>query len=122
MSDIGLNANIYYLTSKYLGLLNDFLIAIKKDSTNVPFEKYQEVKELFEKLKDEESIDPRIQVLSGIIEAELRKKNFSRTKFFKGITADIDQKKYTSLSKNLHHVLNALDTEYSHALAKMSER
>ncbi|KYG79261.1 hypothetical protein AWW67_12845 [Roseivirga seohaensis] len=121
MSDTGLNANIYYLTSKYLGLLNDFMIAIKNDSEKVPAEKYKEVKELFEKLKDDESIDPRIQVLSVIIEAELRKKNFSKSKFFNGIAADINQKKYESLSKNLHHVVNALDSEYSHALAKMSK-
>ena len=111
MSDTGLNTNIYYLTSKYLGLLNDFIIAIKNDSAKVPAEKYKEVKELFEKLKDDESIDPRIQVLSVIIEAELRKKNFPKS----------NQKKYESLSKSLHHVVNALDSEYSHALAKMSK-
>jgi hypothetical protein len=120
MSDTGLNANIYHLTSKYLGILNDFIITIKDDSAKVSPEKYQEVKELFEKLKDDESIDPRIQVLSVIIEAELRKKNFSKSKFFNSIAADINQKRYESLSRNLHHVVNALDREYSHALAKMS--
>ncbi|MBB6324472.1 hypothetical protein FHS59_000087 [Algoriphagus iocasae] len=121
MSDIGLNANIYHLTSKYLGILNDFIISIKNDSTEVSQEKYQEVKILFEKLKDEDNIDPRIQVLSVIIEAELRKKNFPKSKFFNSITSDINQKKYESLSRKLNHVVNALDNEYSHALAKMSK-
>jgi len=116
-----LNANIYHLTSKYLGILNDFIISIKNDSTKVSQEKYQEVKILFEKLKDEDNIDPRIQVLSVIIEAELRKKNFPKSKFFNSITSDINQKKYESLSRNLNHVVNALDSEYSHALAKMSK-
>lgn len=121
MTDIGLNTNIYYLTSKYLEIINDFLVSIKDGSTNISMDKINEIKDLFEKLNDEETIDPKIQTLSIIIESELRKLNFSKAKFFDEVTTNLTNQKYSHLSKNLTHVVNALDNEYSDALAKMGK-
>lgn len=121
MSDSGLNANIYYLTSKYLGLINDFVIAIQENSEVLPTEKRQEIETLIASLQDEDIIDTRIQTLSIIIESELRKRRLSPPKFYQALSEDLNKEKYEALAKNLNHVIDALDNEYTDALAKMKE-
>lgn len=119
MSDSGLNANIYYLTSKYLGLINDYVIAIQDNKSGLSKEKQEEIDALISNLQDEEIIDTRIQTLSIIIESELRKRNLSAQKFYQSMSDNLHARKYDALAKNLTHVIDALDNEYTEALAKM---
>jgi hypothetical protein len=121
MSDSGLNANIYYLTSKYLGLINDFIIDLQENSDNLSNEKKAEIESLITKLQDEDIIDTRIQTLSIIIESQLRKRNLRASKYYQSLSEDLNNQKYESLAKNLNHVVDALDHEYSDALDKMKE-
>ncbi|MBO6793218.1 MAG: hypothetical protein JJ895_04870 [Balneolaceae bacterium] len=121
MSDTGLNATIYYLTSKYLEIINDFLIAIQDDAEKLSVEQLNEIKELIENLQDEEIIDTRIQTLSVIIESQLRENRLSPKQFYSTLNENLDERRYEALAKNLDHVIIALDNEYSHALAKMKQ-
>ena len=121
MSDTGLNANIYYLTSRYLEFINDFLISIQDETKNVSDEQLKKFKTLIEKLRDENTIDTQIQSLSVIIERELRAKKVSHKKLYSTIDENLSSHKYAALAKNLNHVVDALDNEYTHALAKMKE-
>lgn len=121
MSDTGLNANIYYLTSRYLELINDFLIAIQEDTEAPSEEQLSEIKRIVEKLQDDDIIDTKIQTLSIIIENGLREKRLSTRQFYTSLNENLSKGKYENLADDLKHVVEALDHEYSHALAKMKE-
>ena len=72
MSNIGLNSNVYHLTGKYLNMLNDFVVKTKSHQDIIDVNKGGEIISFFSKINDEETVDPQIQLLSSIIERELR--------------------------------------------------
>lgn len=120
MSSIGMNLNIYDTTGHYLTLLNDFSVVIKEDPEKMEEENYEQVKNLFLTLESNESINPEIQLLSIIIEQELRKDQLSPTKFFKAITKDLQSRTFEKVISNLERVIKALDSEFSFVLSKMN--
>lgn len=118
MSSIEGNSSLHYATGKYLGLINDYLVAIKENS-EFEQKKLKEIEDLFVKLKDDENIDPQIQLLSIVIEQELRKNNLPSSNFFNTILKALREKINSVLLKELRHVVVALDSEYSRSLSKI---
>lgn len=118
MTTIEGNSSLHYSTGKYLGLINDYLVSIKENSIFEP-QKLKEIEDLFTKLKDEESIDPQIQLLSIVIEKELRKNNLTSTNFFNTLLNALKDKVASVLVRDLRYVVIALDNEYSRSLSKI---
>lgn len=112
------NSSLHYSTGKYLGLINDYLVSIKENSAFEP-QKLKEIEDLFTKLKDEDSIDPQIQLLSIVIERELRKNNLTSGNFFNTILKAFKEQVTSVLLKELRYVVIALDAEYSRSLSKI---
>ena len=118
MSNIEGNSSLHYTTGRYLGLINDYLVSIKENS-KFEQQKLKEIEELFLKLKDDNSVDPQIQLLGIVIEHELRKNNLASVNFFNTILKALKERLTPVLIKELKHVIVALDGEYSRSLSKI---
>ncbi len=120
MSNTGMNLNVYDTTGHYLTLLNDFSIAIKEAPEKITEASYQQIIDLFSVLENEENIDPQAQMLSVVIEQELRKQDLPSDTFFKSLSRDLKSKSYNKIIDQLNCVIEALDTEFSMVLSKMN--
>lgn len=121
MSNLGLNSNIYYVTGEYINFLNDFIINLENYPDVERKNKLDEVKNFIEKLSDANSTDPQIQILSVIIEKELRKNKLKPNKFYKAIIDNIKSKSFHTIIDKLDYVITTLDNEHFKALAKIKE-
>ena len=92
MSKIGLNTNIYQVTGKYLGLINDFIVTAKVTPDKIDDKKRRDIIELFKQINDGANKDPQIQLLSIIIQRELRNQAKKSKAFFKEIIEDLEKK------------------------------
>ena len=118
MSDTGLNSSTFYMTRKYLRILTDFMLLLKDNPSQIDEKSGQELKNLFEDLRDDDTTEPKIQSLNVILESELRNQDDTPEKFYSQIVSNFIEHDYSTLLKNLSIVVRALDTEYSHSLAK----
>ena len=73
MSDVGLNSNIYDISSRYLEILNRFLVEANYDSTTVPPELTDELQIFLQQLSDVAGRDFQIQMVAQIINGYLQK-------------------------------------------------
>ena len=75
MSDIGLNANIFQATKKYLDILNDFLLNHKLGMLYKESRLKEGVASFIDLLSDNSVKDPHMQMLHVLVERNLRLKN-----------------------------------------------
>lgn len=119
MSKIGLNTNIYQVTGKYLGLINDFIVTAKVTPDKIDERKRKDIIELFKQINDGTNQDPQIQLLSIIIQRELRSQSKKSKVFFKEIIEDLEKEPSKKSIENLESIADALDVENSGAFAKI---
>ena len=119
MSKIGLNTNIYQVTGKYLGLINDFIVTAKVTPDKIDENKRKDIIELFTKINDVNNRDPQIQLISIIIQRELRSQAKKSKFFFKEIIDDLENTLSKKSIDNLESIADALDVENSGAFAKI---
>jgi hypothetical protein len=119
MSSIGLNANTYRVTGKYLNFLVDFIVKAKHHPDNLDAKKEQMV-EFLVKIKDEASIDPQIQLLSSIIDRGLRSSNDRISPFLEALIPQIQSNDLEHSLPKIEFLVEALDNENSEALAKIT--
>ena len=118
MSTIGLNANTYRVTGKYLDLLNDFIVKAKAHPDAIATKKEQVV-DFLTKINDESSIDPQFQLLSSIIDRELRCNHERINPFMVGLIDLIMANDFTKSIPKIEFLVETLDNENSEALAKI---
>lgn len=75
MSNVGLNSNIYDISSRYLEILNRFLVRGNYDPANVPPELFKEVEGFLNQLSDKSGRDFQIQMVAQIIQTHLQKRH-----------------------------------------------
>ena len=119
MSKIGLNNNIYQITGKYLGLINEFIVSAKVHPNDINEEQRQDLIDLFSKMNDSNNSDPQIQLLSVIIERDLRNRKKQQKVFWNGVFEGLNNNPSTDSIEKLEYIVNALDFENSGALAKI---
>ena len=119
MSKIGLNNNIYQITGKYLGLINEFIVSAKVHPNDINEEQRQDLIDLFSKMNDSNNSDPQIQLLSVIIERDLRNRKKQHKVFWKGVFEGLNNNPSSDSIEKLEYIVNALDFENSGALAKI---
>ena len=119
MSKIGLNNNIYQITGKYLGLINEFIVSVKVHPNDINEEQRKDLIDLFSKMNDSNNSDPQIQLLSVIIERDLRNRKKQHKVFWKGVFEGLNNNPSSDSIEKLEYIVNALDFENSGALAKI---
>jgi len=118
MSAIGLNANTYRVTGKYLDLLNDFIVKAKVHPDKLNAQK-EHIVDFLSKINDESSIDPQFQLLSSIIDRELRCNHEQINTFMTGLIDLIKSNDFIKSIPKIEFLVDTLDNENSEALAKI---
>jgi hypothetical protein len=119
MSKVGLNTNIYQITGKYLGLINDFIVAAKVSPNKIDDKKRKDIIELFSNLNDSANKDPQIQLLSIIIQRDLRRHSKASKSFIKKIIDDLEKMPSKESIEKLEYIASTLDVENSGAFSKI---
>jgi len=120
MSNIGLNTNTFRVTSKYLDLLNDFIVRAKVNvQMNEP--KKEPILEFINKVVDADTLQPQFQLLSSIIEREFRIRNTNPDVYLNRLKQELEQKETNmeSVIPKIQFIVKILDNENSDALAKI---
>jgi hypothetical protein len=118
MSSIGLNNNTYRLTGKYLDLLNDIVVKLKIDQ-EVDESKKEQLIEFIGKLRDENNFQPQFQLLSNIVERELRPTTKEPSVYLNTFITEIRENNMRNFLPKIEFLAGVLDTENSEALAKI---
>jgi hypothetical protein len=118
MSNIGLNTNTYRVTGKYLDFLNDFIVKVKLHP-NIIEEKKEQLIAFISKLNDTKNIEPQFQLLSSIIERELRNNNDRPNVFMNSLITAIQGNDVKNSLSKIEFIVGVLDNENSEALAKI---
>lgn len=123
MSDVGLNSNIYDVSSKYLGILNRFLVEANYDSTAVSSESAEEVKTFLHQLSDPSSMSFQIQMVAQIIQSYIKKHFRSQTSeaFLHSLKSYFDRHMETNpeVLQKLSLMAEALNEECNNAYSRM---
>jgi malate synthase len=119
MSNIGTNSNTVRVTGKYLDLLNDFIVKAKVNPEINDLKKEQ-LLSFFSKIADADNAQPQIQLVSSILERELRNDDLSADEFYVTVIQDINNNNIQSLIPKVERVADALDIENEAALAKIN--
>lgn len=120
MSNIGLNTNTFQVTSKYLDLLNDFIVRAKvNDQMNET--KKEKIVEFINKIVDANTLQPQFQLLSSIIEREFRARNTNPAAYLNKLKQELEQKEVDTATviPKIQFIVKILDSENSEALAKI---
>lgn len=120
MSNIGLNTNTFRVTSKYLDMLNDFIVRAKVNAQmNEP--KKEPILEFINKIVDANTLQPQFQLLSSIIEREFRTRNTNPEVYLNKLKQELEQKETNmeSVIPKIQFLVKILDSENSDALAKI---
>lgn len=120
MSKIGVNTNIFQVTGKYMSLINEYIVSRRSQAMPVDARKQAEVVSLFKRISDDQNIEPPIQMLSAIIERDLRSQRRQPKQFLRKLVDNLS--KGDGSEETLHElevVVQALDTKHSEALAKI---
>ncbi|PWS26174.1 hypothetical protein DHW03_15375 [Pedobacter yonginense] len=118
MSNIGLNTNVFRITGKYLDILNDFIVRAKIHS-EISESKKKELIEFLTKINDTENAQPQFQLLSSIIERELRNSHKRPVLYLNSLMEEIRDGALESVVPKIEFIVEALDTENSEALSKI---
>ncbi|MFD2146219.1 hypothetical protein [Mucilaginibacter antarcticus] len=118
MSNIGLNTNVFRITGKYLDILNDFIVKMKIHS-EISDVKKEELIEFLTKINDINNAQPQFQLLSSIIERELRNINRKSIPYLNTLVEEIKSGAIESVVPKIEFLVEALDTENSEALSKI---
>lgn len=119
MSNIGLNTNIYHVTGKYLNLLNDFIVQFKSRPQHIDKLKKDELVSFFSKINNAETLEPQFQLLTSIIERELREKGKPSIAYFNNIISEVEKDESDKFIPKLEFIVDVLDSEHFEALAKI---
>ncbi|GAB4039840.1 hypothetical protein [Spirosoma gilvum] len=120
MSKIGVNTNIFQVTGKYMNLINEYIVSRRSQVAPIDTRKQDEVVSLFSRIADDQNMEPPIQLLSVIIERDLRQQRKQPRQFFRKLIDDLA--KGDNSEETLHElevVVSALDTKHTEALAKI---
>lgn len=120
MSKIGVNSNVFQVTGKYMNLINEYIVSRRNQGVPVDTRKQEEVVALFNKIADDQNTEPPIQLLSVIIERDLRQQHRQPKQFLRRLVTNLSTG--SNADETLHElevVVNALDTKHSEALAKI---
>lgn len=119
MSNIGLSANTFRITSKYLDLLNDFIVKANLHPAVMEAKKDQVI-DFLSKVNDTGSLDPQFQLLSSIIDRQLRNLSPDKTiNFIDHLITEIKDNQINMAMPKIELIVEALDSENSKALAKI---
>lgn len=118
MSNIGINTNTFRITSKYLDILNDFIVKAKIHP-EITDARQEQLIDFVSKLTDVNNTEPQFQMLSSIIERELRNFNKRPDVFFSTLIEDIKNKNTETVIPKIELITEALDVENSEVLAKI---
>jgi hypothetical protein len=118
MSNAGLSANTFRVTGKYLDLLNDLIVKAKLHQELTEPTKDQLI-EFIGRIVDHKNIQPQFQLLSSIIERELRGADKQPVVFFNGLLDEIKNDDVVGMLPKIEFIAGALDTENSDALSKI---
>lgn len=118
MSSIGLNTNTFRITGKYLDLLNDFIVKanIHPDMSDL---KREQLIDFITKIIDVNNAQPQFQLLSSIIERELRNANNRPDVYLNSLLDEIRNSNLENALPKIEFLVEALDTENSEALLKI---
>ncbi|NEQ53931.1 MAG: hypothetical protein F6K11_28010 [Leptolyngbya sp. SIO3F4] len=120
MSDIGLNASIYNITSDYFDLLNQYALAIEKDDKNIDPKLTISIKNFFEVIINNENDEPQVYMIATVIERAFRNQNKNIEALAKQVLIDLeDQTPSNSTREVLEQILKALDSERVRAFTRM---
>lgn len=120
MSKIGVNTNIFQVTGKYMNLINEYIVSRRSQAAPVDARKQEEVVSLFNRIADDQNTEPPIQLLSVIIERDLRQQRKQPKQFLRKLVNNLATG--DNADETLHElevVVHALDTKHSEALAKI---
>lgn len=118
MSNVGLNTNTYRITGKYLDLLNDYIVKAKIHPVNE--QKNEQLINFLSKINDNANTQPQFQLLSSIIERELRNSNERHPETFLNVLLQqIKNNEVENILPKIEFIVEALDSENSEALAKI---
>lgn len=81
--------------------------------------KKDQVIDFLTKVNDETSIDPQIQLLSSIIDRELRWNQDRINTFLNGLIVEIREDNFANSIPKIEFLVGALDNENSEALSKI---
>lgn len=118
MSNIGLNANTFSVTGKYLDILTDFVVKART-SGGINDAKKDQLVEFITKISDKENTEPQFQLLTSIIERELRNHRNKKDAFFAAMLSALQSNNMLDLVPRVEFIIEALDTENSEALSKI---
>lgn len=118
MSNIGLNTNTFRVTGKYLDLLTDFIVRAKTNDEASTL-KTDQLVEFITKVNDKENAQPQFQLLSSIIDRELRNRHSKRDVFFSSLLEEIQSNDVENMLSKIKFIVEALATENSDALSKL---
>jgi len=119
MSNLGLNSNIYFMTGKYLDLINSFILNIKSQPDSINNTAKLELVNFLKKLSSSESVDPQIQILYTMIERDLRMMKKKARLYIGDLINDLESNSLDKASNKLEELANTLDKEHFEALAKI---
>lgn len=123
MSDVGLNSNIYDVSSKYLGILNRFLVEANYDPTAVSPKSAEEVQTFLHQLSDPSGMSFQIQMVAQIIQSYLKKqlRNQTSEAFLRNLTSYFDREMGTNpeVLQKLSLMAEALNEECNNAYSRM---
>lgn len=118
MSNIGLNNNTFRVTGKFLDILNEFIVkAIVNKEINEA--KKDQLLDFIIKINDVNNIDPQFQLLSSIVERELRHEKQNPNLFLNGLVQEIKNNEIDLFLPKIRIIAEALDSENSEALLKI---
>lgn len=119
MSTTGTDTNTFRLTGKYLDILNDFIVQAKLHQ-EVPEPKRDQVIAFITQINDSENIQPQVQLLSNIIEREIRHTQpMPLNQFYVTLIDEISNNHIEQALPGLELIVEALDEENSEALSKI---
>ncbi len=118
MSSIGLNTNTFRITGKYLDLLNDFIVKAK---VNQEIEQGQKdhLIDFISQIKDENNTQPQFQLLSNIVERELRFASKDFGTYLESVIEEVKENNTEQFLPKIEFLANILEMENSDALLKI---
>lgn len=118
MSSIGLNTNTFRVTGKYLELLSDFVVKMNVNH-EVDEGQKEHLIDFINKLKDENNTQPQFQLLSNIVERELRLSARDFIGYLDSVTQEIKANNTQEYLPKIEFLADVLEMENSEALLKI---
>ncbi|MBI5915151.1 MAG: hypothetical protein HY842_07215 [Bacteroidetes bacterium] len=125
MSQIGLNSNIYKVSSKFLRKFNDYLVKLNQERDGSTPKQREELKQLVAQLMDNKSEDYQIQMVFMIIDEYLENREGDKSEsVLKNLLLYLEGRdnSYKRASNSLRLITNALDQECDYAFSRIQKR